>query len=102
MAKATISNLDAGQLDFMWNMLKLGGFKPSSADVRCMIENTDAVRQAFIQKSGGHDRRSDPKEYVRAEDIGTHINLIVLSALSLRVSGVLDQLLETMERTDGS
>ena len=34
MAKATIQNLDAGQLDFMWNFLKFKGSGLDIADVK--------------------------------------------------------------------
>ena len=97
MTKPTVENLDAGQLDLMWQFLQLGKIKPSASDVHCMIENVDAVRQMLIQKTGGN-RKNDPEYYISSNDMGTHINLIVISALSLRISGVLDDLLEEMEQ----
>lgn len=30
MPKATLGNLDSGQLDMMWSMLKIGGLKAST------------------------------------------------------------------------
>ena len=95
----TVANLDAGQLDFMWNMLRIGGCKPSVSDVKCMIENVDAVRQMLIQKTGGN-RADDPQDYISNEDMGTHINLVVVSALALRTSGMLDALLEVVEQEE--
>lgn len=100
-AKFSVAALDAGQLDMMWSCLMLGGFRASPADVQCMIESADAVRQMLIQKTGGHHRKTDPAYYVPASEMGTHINLIVVSALALRVSGVLDRLLEIMDREGG-
>ena len=93
MPKATIGALDAGQLEMMWSMLRLGSLKASEDDVKALIENTDAVRQALIQKTAGQ-RTDDPRGYMDFDDLGTHINLIVCACLALRASGMLEKLLE--------
>jgi len=90
MAKSTLENLDLGMLDAMWDMLKLGGIKPSKADLEALIEHTDFVRQALIQKTAGQ-RKDDPKGYINFNELPLHINMIVLCALSLRVSGMLEK-----------
>ena len=59
MAKATIKNLDDGQLSFMWNFLKLRKEPLIKDDVRCVKETLDKIRQALIQKTAGQ-RNDDP------------------------------------------
>lgn len=99
MAKATIKNLDAGQLDLMWSMLQLGGIKASNDDVDALIEHVDIVRQAMIQKTAG--QRSDgPKEYVDFNDLGTYINLIICEVLVLRITGRLERMYDKEEKPD--
>ncbi len=99
MAKATVKNLDAGQLDFMWNFLK---FKKNMSDVprivRELKEYCDQLRQAMIQKTGG-DRAVEKglKDHVDFDDIGTIINCIVIEAMELRIRGGLDFLLAAVE-----
>lgn len=96
MPKATLKNLDLGQLDLMWSMLKLGGLKASIHDVQALIKSTDYIRQALIQKTGGQ-RADDPNGYVDFDDLQTHINILVCACLSLRASGVIEKLMEIME-----
>lgn len=96
--KHTISELDAGQLDMMWNFLMLGNIEPDVSDIKHLIEYTDKVRQALIQKTAGQ-RKDDSKEYVQWDEIGTYINFIVIKCLTLRISGMLDKIVEMM--TDG-
>ena len=43
----------------------------------------------MIQKTGGQ-RKDDPNEYVDMNDIGTHINCVVIEAMCLYLSGALD------------
>lgn len=94
--KATVQNLDSGQLDMMWSFLQLGNIKPDVKDAERLIEYTDKIRQALIQKTGGQ-RNNDPSEYVNSRDIGTYINMIVIECLSLRISGALERLMELMK-----
>lgn len=91
MAKATLANLDAGQLDAMWSMLRLGQMQATDKDVDRLIEHADKIRQALIQKTAGQ-RDNDPNGYVDFKDIGTYINLLVLDVLVLRVSGWLERM----------
>ena len=86
--KATVKNLDEGQLDLMWNFLRAGMVKPN---VPALIENCDLLRQAMIQKTAGQ-RSNDPGAYVSFDDIGTIINNIVIETMALRLSGDLDKL----------
>ncbi len=96
MPKAILKNLDSGQLEMMWSMLKLGGLKASTHDVQAMINSADYIRQALIQKTGGQ-RSDDPNGYVDFDDLQTHINILVCACLSLRASGVLEKMAEIME-----
>lgn len=86
--KATVKNLDEGQLDLMWNFLRAGMVK---SNVPALIENCDLLRQAMIQKTAGQ-RSDDPAENVSFDDLGTIINSIVIEAMALRLSGDLDKL----------
>lgn len=96
MPKAILKNLDSGQLEMMWSMLKLGGLKASVHDVQALINSTDYIRQALIQKTGGQ-RADDPNGYVDFDDLQTHINIIVCACLSLRSSGVMEKLMDLIE-----
>jgi hypothetical protein len=91
--KATIKNLDEGQLDVMWSFLRAGMVKPN---VPALIENCDLLRQAMIQKTAGQ-RSDDPGASVSFDDLGTIINSIVIEAMALRLSGDLEKLIERQE-----
>jgi hypothetical protein len=90
MAKHSIKELDEGQLELMWNFLRMGHQKPNIPALR---ENCNALRQAMVQKTGGC-REDDPAYYTKREDIGTHINCIVIETMCLYLSGALDKLEE--------
>ena len=89
MPRSTLENLDLGQLDLMWSMLKLGGIEADNGDVDKLIEYADKIRQAMVQKTAGQ-RFNDPRGYVCFEDLGTYINLLVLEVLTLRIGGRLE------------
>lgn len=93
MAKATVKRLDEGQLDVMWSFLRAGMVRPN---VPALIENCDLLRQAMIQKTAGQ-RSDDPAENVSFDDLGTIINSIVIEAMTLRLSGDLEKLIERQE-----
>ena len=63
----SIKALDAGQLDLMFNYLKMGHQKPN---VPALKENLEAIRQAMIQKTGGN-RPDDPPYYTDHDDIAS-------------------------------
>ena len=88
MANPTTKRLDEGQLDFMWNFLKMGAQKPN---VPALKDLCNQLRQAMIQKTGGN-RNSNSKEYVSFDDIGTIVNCIVVETMALYLSGELDKL----------
>ena len=71
--KHTIKELDAGQLDLMWNFLMLGKQK---SNIPALKECCDQLRQLMIQKTAGQ-RRGDPNNYIGFEDLGTIVNSIV-------------------------
>ena len=94
MPKPTLENLDAGQLDLMWQMLQLRKKNScTKADVQVLKKYLDYIRQAIIQKGGGQpDNPSTRSFYVNQDDLGTYINSAVLSALTLYIYGGLDVL----------
>ena len=79
MPKATVENLDRGQLDLMWNFLKMGNGKPNIAALK---ENLDALRQMMIQKTGGQEPYGKSHE-ILFDDLGTIINCIVIETMQL-------------------
>ena len=94
MPKPNLKNLDAGQLDLMWQMLQLRKKNScTKADVQELKKYLDYIRQLMIQKGGGQPNNSSTRSfYVNQDDLGTYINLAVLSALTLYVYGGLDVL----------
>lgn len=88
MAKATVENLDRGQLELMWNFLKMGNGKPN---ILALKENLDALRQMMIQKTAGQENYGKSHE-IPFEDFGTIINCIIIEAMQLYLSGMLDKL----------
>ena len=90
MAKHTIEELDHGQLELMWNFLKMGNGKP---DIAALKENLDALRQLMIQKTGGQEPYRKSHE-ITMDDLGTIINCIVIETMQLYLSGGLDKLEE--------
>lgn len=88
MAKPTTKRLDEGQLEMMWNFLRMGCQKPN---ISALKENLEAIRQAMIQKTGGQEGYST-SEAVDFNDLGTHINNVVIEAMCLYLSGSLDLL----------
>ena len=96
MAKHSIKELDAGQLQAMWNFLKLQDRNTCiKDDVRILKEHLDIIRQAMVQNTSG-PRRDDPTNYVEFEEIGTYINFAIIDALQLYVCGGLDKLEEVL------
>ena len=67
MAKNTIEELDRGQLELMWNFLKMGNGKPNIAALK---ENLNALRQLMIQKTAGQETYRKSYE-IQYEDLGT-------------------------------
>ena len=88
MARPTVKRLDAGQLELMWNFLKIGNQK---ANISALKELCDQLRQAMIQKSAGQSS-DGPRDYIDFADIGTIVNGIVIETMCLYLSGELDKL----------
>lgn len=88
MAKPTVKRLDEGQLDMMWDFLRMGYQKPN---IPALKENLDAIRQGMIQKTAGQDGYSTD-EAISFDDLQTHINCVVIEAMCLYLSGALDKL----------
>lgn len=88
-----LSELDAGQLAFMWNFLKLR--KENSCtkeDVRSLKENLDKIRLALVQKTAGQRRGDSESNSVNFGDLGSYVNFVVMDALALYIYGGLDVL----------
>lgn len=88
MPKATVENLDCGQLDLMWSFLRMGSGKPN---ISALKENLDALRQMMIQKTAGQEQYGKSHE-IPFDDLGTIINCIVIETMQLYLSGGLDRL----------
>ena len=97
MKTPDLEKLDTGQLDVMWNMLRVGYQK---ANIPALKDLCDQLRQAMIQKTGGN-RPNDPKYYTPHDDIGTIINCIVIETMCLHLSGALDKLEEDNDEVQG-
>ena len=89
--KHDLENLDAGQLDFMWSMARLRKGGATKNDVQALKGYLDAIRQAIVQKTGGEQVHSSSAS-VPFSDVGTYINMAIVGALWLRVTGALDDL----------
>lgn len=89
--KHNLKGLDTGQLDIMWSMLRLRKGGATKSDVQALIGNLDAIRQAMVQMTGGEQAQSNPTD-VPISDVGTYINIAIVGALWLRVTGALDEL----------
>ena len=93
--KHNLKDLDAGQLEFMWDMMKLRKGGASKNDVQALKGYLDAIRQAMVQMTGGEQAYSDSVS-VPLSDVGTYINMAIVAALWLRVTGALDKLEEIL------
>lgn len=96
MAKPTVERLDNGQLELMYNFLRMRYQKPN---IPALKELCDKLRQAMIQKTAGQ-RDDDPKEYVSFDDLPTIINCIVIETMALHLSGTLDKLEKVIENSE--
>ena len=93
--KHNLKDLDAGQLEVMWDMMKLRKGGASKNDVQALKGYLDAIRQAMVQMTGGEQACSDSVS-VPLSDVGTYINMAIVAALWLRVTGALDKLEEIL------
>lgn len=101
MAKATIQNLDAGQLDFMWNFLKFKGSGLHIEDVKEIKQCLDCIRQMMIQKTGGQEQYKQ-SYHIDINDLGTYINSVIILAMSIHLSGGFDKLEALCERENNN
>lgn len=89
-----LTALEAGQLEFMWNFLKLR--KENSCtkqDVRDLKESLDKIRLALLQKTAGQTKNDNDRNSVNIEmDLGTYVNLVVIQSMALYIYGGLDVL----------
>lgn len=87
--KNSIAELDAGQLDMMWNFLQIGC--KYKANIPVLKKHLDAIRQIMIQKTAGQ-RKDDAAHIESFDDLGTHINCVVIETMCLYLSGELDKI----------
>lgn len=87
--KHTLKELDAGQLDFMFNFLRAGFVK---SNVPALKGYLDQLRQMMIQKTAGQAGYAESKD-IDFNDLGTIINCIVIETMALYLSGDLDKIL---------
>ena len=96
----TIRKLDEGQLDLMWSFLRFRkNDKVSIHDVKALEESLNAIRQMMIQKSAGQPEYKR-RFYEDFGDLGTRINIVVCTAMSIMLSGGLEILKEHCEVHD--
>ena len=98
--KHDLEGLDAGQLDFMWSMMRLRKGGATKNDVQALKGYIDAIRQALIQKTGGEQVHSSSAS-VPFSDVGTYINMAIVGSLWLRVTGALDELEKILPAREG-
>ena len=99
MSNPCVKDLDAGQLDFMWNFLKFKGKDLSIHDIKGIKDNLDAIRQLMIQKTGG--QKNYKKSYeLDINDLGTYVNTVVIQAMSIYLCGGFDILEKYCEEGD--
>lgn len=94
MANHNLKELDAGQLEMMWNFLRFG--YQEKPHIPVLKEHLDAIRQMMVQKTAGQEGYSDSKS-ITFDDLPTHINCVVIEAMCLYLSGALDKLEENSE-----
>lgn len=93
--KHNLKDLDAGQLEFMWDMMKLRKGGAIKNDIQALKGYLDAIRQAMVQMTGGEQACSNSVS-VPLSDTGTYINMAIVAALWLRVTGALGKLEEIL------
>ena len=67
--KHDLENLDAGQLEFMWSMMRLRKGGATKNDVQALKGYLDAIRQAIVQKTGGEQTQSSSALGAWANDV---------------------------------
>lgn len=93
MAKHNIKELDAGQLELMWNFLKFGEAKLELRDIKDLEKNLNNIRQLMVQKTGGQPQYANASDLL-IDDLGTYINFVVIAAMRIFLAGGLDVLRE--------
>ncbi len=98
--KHDLEDLDAGQLDFMWSMMRLRKGGATKNDVQALKGYLNAIRQALIQETGGEQTQSSSAS-VPFSDVGTYINMAIVGSLWLIVTGALDELEKILPDKEG-
>lgn len=96
MSKRTITELDSGQLEFMWNFLQFKKHALSVADIEGIENNLNSIRQLMIQKTVGQKQYSTG-EALDIADLGTYINFVVIYAMSIFLDGGFEKLREIIK-----
>lgn len=96
----SIKELDEGQLDLMWDFLRFRkNDKVSIHDIIGLEKSLNAIRQMMIQKTAGQPEYSH-EFYEDYDDLGTRINIVVCTAMSIMLSGGLEILKEHCDSKD--
>lgn len=91
MAKHNTRELDAGQLEFMWNFLKFGETKLELRDIKDLEKNLNNIRQLMVQKTGGQEQYKTAGG-LDINDLGTYTNFVIISAMRIMLAGGFDKL----------
>ena len=81
-----IQALDQGQLDFMWNFLKIGNGNPN---IPALKEHLDNLRQLMIQKTAGQEKYAKSSD-VCFDDLSTICCCIIIETMQVYLSGGLN------------
>ena len=73
--------------DTMWAFLQMG---KQRANVSCLREHCEVLRQLMTQKTAG--QRKDKQSDKSFDELDTVINVIVIEAMCLYLDGTLDKL----------
>jgi len=87
--KHNLKELDAGQLETMWNFLRFHNGKLNIKDIEGLEENLNAIRQLMVQKTGGQEQYADANQ-LNINNLGTYTNNVVICAMEIMLSGGLD------------
>lgn len=75
--------------DAMWTFMQMGGQK---SNIPCLKEHCEILRKLMTQKTAG--QRKDKPSDISFSELDTVLNVIVIEAMCLYLSGDLDKLEE--------
>ena len=81
--------------DAMWSFLQMGG---QESDIQALKEHCELLRKSMMQKTAG--QRKGRPNHVPFEDLDAILNVIVIEAMALYLSGDLCKLEEIKNAAD--